>query len=285
MRSIVTILALAVSLLVLATGCAPGAAATPGDVQRTPTPKATPTEAPTPQPTPKESEPEAGVSPLVPDPGHSPLPEAPVVAVPAEAAAAVEWARTDLAARAGIAKAQISLLALEAVEWRDSSLGCPQPGMMYAQVITPGYLFVLGGGDQVYTYHAASGQDTAIFCESGTFQSPLPKPPEADVPPEAAEAVELAKADLAEQAGIVDDEIVVFFVQPIEWPDASLGCPQPGQMYAQVITPGFQVVLVAHGRAYDYHTDTGEQAVQCAEVPGLPVIDKPLDGKPWVPVD
>ena len=32
----------------------------------------------------------------------------------------------------------------ESVQWSDASLGCPQEGMMYAQVITPGYKLVFG---------------------------------------------------------------------------------------------------------------------------------------------
>ena len=43
---------------------------------------------------------------------------------------------------------------VEAVQWPDSSLGCPQPGMLYAQVVTPGYLIVLAVEDQTYEYHA-----------------------------------------------------------------------------------------------------------------------------------
>ena len=47
----------------------------------------------------------------------------------------------------------------------------------------------------------------------------------------------------------------------MEWSDASLGRPQPGMMYAQVITPGYLVVLEADGQQYTYHTDTARFAV------------------------
>ncbi|MCA0454414.1 MAG: SH3 domain-containing protein [Chloroflexi bacterium] len=36
------------------------------------------------------------------------------------------------------------------------------------------------------------------------------------------------------------------------YPDASLGCPQPGTAYAQVQTPGFQVQLDVQGLTWDY---------------------------------
>jgi hypothetical protein len=34
-------------------------------------------------------------------------------------------------------------------------------------------------------------------------------------------------------------------------------------MYAQVITPGYRVVLEAGGQRYEYHTDTGRFVVLC----------------------
>jgi len=45
--------------------------------------------------------------------------------------------------------------------------------------------------------------------------------------------------------------------------DASLGCPKPDMVYAQVITPGFLVVLEAMGDEYEYHTDVGRFVVPC----------------------
>jgi hypothetical protein len=39
------------------------------------------------------------------------------------------------------------------VEWSDSSLDCPQTGMEYLQVTTPGYRIVLQVNNQSYEYH------------------------------------------------------------------------------------------------------------------------------------
>jgi hypothetical protein len=64
-------------------------------------------------------------------------------------------AKDDLSQRTGIPKSDIKVQAVEAVEWPDSSLGCPRPGMMYAQVITPGYRIVLEAGGKTYEYHSA----------------------------------------------------------------------------------------------------------------------------------
>jgi len=76
--------------------------------------------------------------------------------------------------------------------------------------------------------------------------------------------VELAKADLAERIGIEKEQIEVDSVKSVEWPDASLGCPEPGMMYAQVITPGYRILLSHDGENYRYHTDArGNRVVLC----------------------
>lgn len=85
-----------------------------------------------------------------------PIPVTPVPApsVPAEAAPLLEKARQDAARSAGVAPDQVRVAKVEAVEWRDGSLGCPQPGMMYPQVITPGYRLLLEAGGKTLSYHA-----------------------------------------------------------------------------------------------------------------------------------
>ncbi len=69
---------------------------------------------------------------------------------------------------------------------------------------------------------------------------------------------------LAEQRDIPPEEITVASWEPVDWPDTSLGCPEPGMMYAQVIVPGYLVVLEVWGDLYRAHTDrTGERIVFC----------------------
>ena len=74
---------------------------------------------------------------------------------------------------------------------------------------------------------------------------------------------ELAVADLAGQLGIAAEAITVRSVEAVEWSDASLGCPKPGMMYAQVITPGYRIVLEANGQSYEYHTGRSSTVVRC----------------------
>jgi len=77
--------------------------------------------------------------------------------------------------------------------------------------------------------------------------------------------VQLARQDLAEKLKLPIESIREVSVEAVEWPDTSLGCPQPGMMYAQVITPGFRVVLAAKDQTVEYHTDLGRRVVSCAK--------------------
>ena len=81
------------------------------------------------------------------------------------------------------------------------------------------------------------------------------------------ELVEKARLDLAKRCAIPPDLIGVAEAHVVEWPDASLGCPQPGMAYAAVITPGYWILLEAQGTQYPYHTDQGEQVVLCETAP------------------
>ena len=86
----------------------------------------------------------------------------------------VEKTKDDLADRLGISPTEISLVEITEVEWSDSSLDCPQPGMEYLQVITPGYRIVLGAGGQSHEYHT---NKTAyfVYCEN-TSPPEMPNP-------------------------------------------------------------------------------------------------------------
>lgn len=76
-------------------------------------------------------------------------------------------------------------------------------------------------------------------------------------------AIEVARQALADELACHPATITVGDITPTEWNDSSLGCPQPGMMYLQVITPGFQIVLEHNGTAYTFHTDRGRRAVHC----------------------
>jgi hypothetical protein len=98
--------------------------------------------------------------------------------------------------------------------------------------------------------------------EVTTSPPPVP-PPVESLPPGSDTLVQQAIADAARRAGIDPTAVVVVSVEDREWSDSSLGCPQPGQFYAQVITPGFLIVVEAAGQRYEYHTDAGRRVELC----------------------
>ncbi len=57
---------------------------------------------------------------------------------------------STVAAETGLAPDQFNVISSEAVNFSDASLGCPQPGMAYPQVITPGYRVLVEGGGQSF---------------------------------------------------------------------------------------------------------------------------------------
>jgi hypothetical protein len=114
---------------------------------------ATPSQIMSPAPVIPAASPSARYTPAAaPSPTQS-IASAPTVAAPAGAANALSAVRRDLAQRLNLTETRIILIRAEAVDWPDSSLGCPQPGMMYLQVITPGYRLVLGADGVSAEYH------------------------------------------------------------------------------------------------------------------------------------
>ena len=68
-------------------------------------------------------------------------------------------------------------------------------------------------------------------------------------------AAERAKQDLATRSGIPQADIKIQKIADKDFPDASLGAPVNGEMSAQMISSGWQVVLEAGGTDYEYRAD------------------------------
>ncbi|HJS18539.1 MAG TPA: hypothetical protein VJ785_07310 [Anaerolineales bacterium] len=68
-------------------------------------------------------------------------------------------------------------------------------------------------------------------------------------------AEDAAIAALSQNLGIPADQIEVVSVEAVEWPDACLGVVQEGVACAQVMSPGYKIILEANGKQVEYHTD------------------------------
>jgi hypothetical protein len=93
---------------------------------------------------------------------------------------------------------------------------------------------------------------------SSTWAGPTPTPPPtATATPPTNSAVQLAEQDLANRLGVPVSDISVVSVNSVSWPDSSLGLPQPGMAYSQMVTPGYNIQLQVNNQTYDYHSDSG----------------------------
>jgi ABC-type transport system substrate-binding protein len=87
----------------------------------------------------------------------------------------IDEATDDLATRLAIDPADVEVLSAVLVTWPDASLGCPQPGMQYAQVLTDGSIIELGVGEGddmvVHRYHTG-GSSGPFLCDQPLDRKP-----------------------------------------------------------------------------------------------------------------
>ena len=68
-------------------------------------------------------------------------------------------------------------------------------------------------------------------------------------------AVQRAKQDLAQRAGVSESDIETVSVKETEFPDMSLGAPVEDEMSAQMISSGWKINLTADKKNYEYRAD------------------------------
>ena len=74
-----------------------------------------------------------------------------------------------------------------------------------------------------------------------------------------------AQADLAQRLGVSEDVIDWVSHEEVDWPDGSLGCPQPGMVYTQAIVNGTLTVFEVDGVEYRYHAGGGREPFLCEQ--------------------
>ena len=62
----------------------------------------------------------------------------------------------DAAARLGAARTAVEVVTAESRIWPDGSLGCPQAGMAYTQIVTDGYRVVVRAGARTLDYRGTA---------------------------------------------------------------------------------------------------------------------------------
>ena len=121
--------------------------------------------------------------------------------------------------------------------------------------------------------------EATVEAKIETVLTAIPTPTQATPTPKATstaagEAEITARMRLSVALGITDQEtLTVYSTESLDWSDASLGCPEPGYSYAQVITPGYRITFDVEGVHYKVHTNlSGSSTVLCNE-PATPHVE------------
>lgn len=163
--------------------------------------------------------------------------------------AAAQVAVDALATELGVARDQVFVDTVRAVEWRDSSLGCPKPGVAYLDVISPGHRVILRVDGQVHVVHES--RNRAFVCVQTKAMGGITPQRDLSFGPQ----MVAARRDLASRLGVSEREILFLSGEGRTWGDPSLGCPEPGVMYPQVQVRGWVLTFGYNQRIYTYHTD------------------------------
>jgi hypothetical protein len=60
-------------------------------------------------------------------------------------------------------------------------------------------------------------------------------------------------------------QLRVTLAEAVTWPDGSLGCPQPGRQYTQVLVEGYRIRILVAGTTLEYHASVRGQPFLCPE--------------------
>jgi hypothetical protein len=85
----------------------------------------------------------------------------------------VNVAKEDLATRLNILAENIEIVKVEYVTWPNGALGCPQPDMVYTQVLQDGLKIQLRVDGIIYNYHSGGSRDP-FLCLPSTTKSTQP---------------------------------------------------------------------------------------------------------------
>lgn len=81
---------------------------------------------------------------------------APTIDLPASV---IEAVKAEIAADAGVAARDVTIISAEAVTFPDGGLGCPMPGLVYTQVQVDGFIVVGMAAGATFDYRGTSPTD------------------------------------------------------------------------------------------------------------------------------
>ena len=179
--------------------------------------------------------------------------------IPVDLSPAQRAAMSDLAQSLGVPVSEVNLVSTEAVTWPNGCMGVPRVGALCTQGQVPGYRLVLSAKGQQYEYH--TNLDGSIIVPSEAMQVPGP-------------AETAAIKQFVKNLGISESDVKLVSGAPVEWPDSCLGVALDHVMCAQIVTPGYIIVLEAGDKQYEYHTNNDASVI----MPATPAMDWKQEG-------
>ena len=77
-------------------------------------------------------------------------------------------------------------------------------------------------------------------------------------------------ADAAKRFKVAESAVVLARAEQLNWSDGSLGCPEPGMAYTQMLVAGFRVDASTSEGTLTYHTDSRGKVVSCGARSPIP---------------
>lgn len=165
-----------------------------------------------------------------------------------------------LAAAEDVEPSAVQVVQITERAWDDAeSLSCDVDSPVEDGDIT-GFEMILLLDETVYIYHT-DDTDQVQQC-SAVPVAEVSGDMLVKVDPIAEDTLALARQRLANERDLSTRQIALESMRVVTWPDNSLGCPAPGQDYAQVEINGYRLVLSVGDERYIYHTSF-DQIIRC----------------------
>lgn len=81
---------------------------------------------------------------------------------------------TDLEKRSSLPASSFQISGYDMQTFPNSALGCPDPGLNYLQVLTPGYVIRVEAGGKTYDYRSNLAGTHVILCGANGRPAPTP---------------------------------------------------------------------------------------------------------------
>ena len=168
----------------------------------------------------------------------------------------VALATAKLAEALELEEADVEVQSVEAVEWRDTSLGCPKKGMSYLQMLVPGHRVKLWAAGSSYAVHVGGGR--AVVCEATAREAKA----ELEERKRVVQGVVGARRHLAARLELADNEVRILSVNREPPGGGVAACVEPAEGEESGGSPRAVIELEAAGQRFVYQL-IGDDVVAC----------------------